>query len=152
VLVWSYLTGEMVVSSPAVANGMVYLGSYDHQVYAFGSSSSEPTYQVMFSASSLPSGKSWNVTLNGQTQGATSESIVFKVPNGVYNFSVTPPTGYMASPEAGSITVHFTDVNQEVTFKSTATDEQIRLELAVFTLIIAPIIILVAVILRKRKR
>jgi hypothetical protein len=26
----------MVVSSPAVANGIVYVGSYDHLVYAFG--------------------------------------------------------------------------------------------------------------------
>ena len=26
----------MVVSSPAVANGIVYVGSFDHVVYAFG--------------------------------------------------------------------------------------------------------------------
>jgi outer membrane protein assembly factor BamB len=31
----------MVVSSPAVANGVVYVGSYDHLVYAFGSPNSQ---------------------------------------------------------------------------------------------------------------
>jgi len=31
-----YTTGGYVVSSPAVAGGMVYIGSYDGDVYAFG--------------------------------------------------------------------------------------------------------------------
>jgi outer membrane protein assembly factor BamB len=34
---WSYRTGSYVgFSSPAVANGMVYVGSLDGKVYAFG--------------------------------------------------------------------------------------------------------------------
>ena len=32
---WSYTTGNSVYSSPAVANGVVYVGSYDGNVYAF---------------------------------------------------------------------------------------------------------------------
>jgi outer membrane protein assembly factor BamB len=35
-LKWSYTTGGEVWSSPAVANGVVYVGSYDGRVYAFG--------------------------------------------------------------------------------------------------------------------
>ena len=35
---WSYTTGELVDSSPAVANGVVYVGSYDHNVYALNAS------------------------------------------------------------------------------------------------------------------
>jgi hypothetical protein len=31
---WSYLTGDVVWSSPAVANGVVYVGSTDGNVYA----------------------------------------------------------------------------------------------------------------------
>jgi len=31
-----YTTGGYVVSSPAVAGGMVYIGSYDGDVYVFG--------------------------------------------------------------------------------------------------------------------
>jgi hypothetical protein len=36
-LIWSYRTGGMLYgSSPAIANGAVYIGSIDKQVYAFG--------------------------------------------------------------------------------------------------------------------
>ena len=33
-LKWSYTTGSNVSSSPAIVNGIVYVGSYDHNVYA----------------------------------------------------------------------------------------------------------------------
>ena len=33
---WIYTTGDAVFSSPAVSNGVVYIGSDDHHVYAFG--------------------------------------------------------------------------------------------------------------------
>ena len=36
VLKWSYTVGGQVTSSPVVANGMVYVGSEDGKVYAFG--------------------------------------------------------------------------------------------------------------------
>ncbi len=35
-IIWSYKTGEAVLSSPAIANGVVYVGSNDGKVYAFG--------------------------------------------------------------------------------------------------------------------
>jgi outer membrane protein assembly factor BamB len=35
-LLWSYTTGNEVWSSPAVANGVVYVGGDDFKVYAFG--------------------------------------------------------------------------------------------------------------------
>ena len=37
-LKWSYATGDRVHSSPAVANGVVYVGSDDHNVYALNAS------------------------------------------------------------------------------------------------------------------
>jgi outer membrane protein assembly factor BamB len=33
---WSYTTGGYVESSPAVSNGVVYIGSGGGKVYAFG--------------------------------------------------------------------------------------------------------------------
>jgi outer membrane protein assembly factor BamB len=33
---WSYTTDSTVLSSPTVANGVVYASSDDHKVYAFG--------------------------------------------------------------------------------------------------------------------
>ena len=35
----TYPTGGGVESSPSVANGVVYVGSYDHNLYAFNASS-----------------------------------------------------------------------------------------------------------------
>jgi len=34
-ILWTYTTGDAIDSSPAVANGMVYVGSFDGKVYAF---------------------------------------------------------------------------------------------------------------------
>jgi outer membrane protein assembly factor BamB len=33
--IWSHTMADYATSSPAVANGVVYTGSYDHQIYAF---------------------------------------------------------------------------------------------------------------------
>jgi outer membrane protein assembly factor BamB len=35
-LLWDYTTGGDVSASPTVTNGVVYAGSQDHNVYAFG--------------------------------------------------------------------------------------------------------------------
>ena len=35
---WSFATGGQVYSSPAVANGVVYIGSFDGNVYALNAS------------------------------------------------------------------------------------------------------------------
>jgi len=32
---WTYRTGEAIESSPAIADGVVYIGSNDHNLYAF---------------------------------------------------------------------------------------------------------------------
>ena len=36
---WSFTTGSSVLSSPAVANGVVYVGSNDNNVYALNATS-----------------------------------------------------------------------------------------------------------------
>jgi outer membrane protein assembly factor BamB len=118
-LVWSYETANEVWSSPAVVNGVVYVGSYDGKIYAFGSSSTSQTYYVSFTESGLSAGTEWSVTFNSQTQSSTSSSITFdNVPNGVYGFSITPPTGYTAAPSqtSGRITVNGADVPEPITF------------------------------------
>jgi len=35
---WSFATGDLIFSSPTVANGMVYVGSHDKKLYAFDAS------------------------------------------------------------------------------------------------------------------
>ena len=34
-LLWSYATGDKIISSPTIANGTIYVGSNDHKMYAF---------------------------------------------------------------------------------------------------------------------
>ena len=110
------MTLDKVVSSPAVSDGAVYFGSYDHVVYAVGDSSSNQTYEVLFAASGLPEGTSWAVTLNGQTVSTASDNIVFSVPNGVYSFLVTSPPDYTAYPSSGTVTVNAMNGYQQITF------------------------------------
>jgi hypothetical protein len=41
--IWSYKTGDQIRSSAAVADGLIYVGSGDGYLYAFGSASTYPT-------------------------------------------------------------------------------------------------------------
>jgi hypothetical protein len=79
------------------------------------------SYTVTFRESGLPQGYQWAVTFNGQTQSSTSNSITFSAANGVYPFSITPPTGYMASPSSGNITVSGANVVEQITFSVVVT-------------------------------
>jgi outer membrane protein assembly factor BamB len=45
-LAWSYTTGRPVGSSPAVANGVVYVGAYDHKVYALDASTGQKLWST----------------------------------------------------------------------------------------------------------
>lgn len=41
---WNFTTGSYVVSSPAVSGGVVYVGSWDGNVYAFSSGTPVPEF------------------------------------------------------------------------------------------------------------
>ena len=43
--VWSYPSGNYVYSSPAVANGVVYVGSYDNNLYALNATTGAELWQ-----------------------------------------------------------------------------------------------------------
>ncbi len=149
--IWSYATGEMVVSSPAIANNIVYIGSYNHMLYAFGSSSSQQTYSVSFTASGLPADAMWKVTLNSQTQNSTSNSIIFNVSNGIYAFAITPAAGYTALPASGSITVNSMNVNQQVTFTPITSEPPPIVLISLILAIITATAVLLATVLYKKK-
>ena len=44
-LLWNYTTGRMVQSSPAVAEGYVFVGSRDSQVYCLNATDGEPVWK-----------------------------------------------------------------------------------------------------------
>jgi len=49
--VWNYTTGSAVPSSPAVANGVVYVGSYDGNIYALNATTGANVWNYTTGAS-----------------------------------------------------------------------------------------------------
>lgn len=76
------------------------------------------TYAVTFSQSGLPSGTDWSVTLANQSSHSVDNITFTGIPNGTYNYSVTPVSGFNATPIDGMITVNGFNVPQAVTFTS----------------------------------
>jgi hypothetical protein len=73
-------------------------------------------YSVTFTESGLPSGATWNVTLNGVTHFSYSNSIIFNEPNGTYSYSIGSINGFTVSSSSGSVVVNGANVNIAVTF------------------------------------
>lgn len=70
--------------------------------------SSPELYYVNFTAH-LPSASSWTVKLGSQSKSAQVGLISFSEPNGTYDWSITGPPGYNATPPTGSVTVNGAD-------------------------------------------
>lgn len=71
---------------------------------------------VTFTESGLPTGATWNVTLNGVKKSSTTDSIIFSEPNGSFFFTVGIYQGYSASPNSGTVLVKGDSLSQSVTF------------------------------------
>ena len=99
----------------------------------------ENKFAVSFESLGLPSGSNWKVKVGDQIQNTTSSAIIFNLSNGVYSFSIDPPSGYEAFPSSGSITVHFAEVNQEIEFRKI---ENITSLIALSLLLIVLIVLL----------
>jgi hypothetical protein len=56
--IWSYKTGQAVESTPSFANGVIYIGSMDNNVYAFGSIAVPQPSPSMSSLSPMPAASS----------------------------------------------------------------------------------------------
>ena len=96
--IWSYTTGNGVESSPAVANGVVYVGSWDHNVYAFGSFLTAPS--VSASLGTMDQGQTSDLTISvattgtspylyqwfNEAPGASSYSLITGANSASYNF------------------------------------------------------------------
>ena len=68
-------------------------------------------YYVNFTESGLPSGYSWSVTFNNNQLSSSTNTISFKVPNGQYSYSVSVPSGYIATPSSGTVIVNNSNQN-----------------------------------------
>jgi outer membrane protein assembly factor BamB len=73
-LVWSYATGGAVESSPAVADGVVYVGSEDGNVYAFGSVHDVAVTSVVPSKTVVGRGYSVKINVTAADPGTYTET------------------------------------------------------------------------------
>jgi len=62
-------------------------------------------YTVTFSEGGLPSATSWSVVLNGVLESGTGSTLTYAVVSGTYSYTVLAPSGWAASPSAGSVSV-----------------------------------------------
>jgi hypothetical protein len=77
---------------------------------------SEVHYEVEFRASDPLAGTSWEVRLSDSTTTSRTSLAGFGEPNGSYTFDVLAPSGYLALPSHGTITVDATPVTVNVSF------------------------------------
>lgn len=87
--------------------------------------SSGNTYAVTFNETGLPQGNSWYVAVNGsQVYSSVNNTVSFMESNGSYSYYAgTFLTGYLATPETGTINVSGGDVNITVVFAASAAAE-----------------------------
>ena len=149
--IWNYETEDMVVTSPSIVNGIAYIGSYDHLVYAIGEYIPNPnTYEVSFIMSGLSKNENWEVTFNSQTKNSYTDTITFEIQSGEYSFSVVSPSGYEASPSSGILIVSSKNITEQIMFTSNVQDASFLIILLI-SLVVIILVALAALILYKRK-
>ncbi len=73
-----------------------------------------PLYAVTFTATGLPAGTNWSVTLPGSPHSSTAPSLTFTEPNGTYAFSVGHVGGFQFGPGEGTVIVSGADRSLEI--------------------------------------
>ena len=86
---WNFTTGGLVTSAPAVNNGVVYFGSYDHKVYALDASTgaekwSFTTQSVAASSPAVADGKVFVGSFDNNTYALNADTgaLIWKVETG----------------------------------------------------------------------
>lgn len=76
-------------------------------------------FNITLTESGLPSGDEWGTVIAGTApKYATSNSITYSAPNGVYQLNVTAKDGYCASLPSRMLAVNGSDVSQTIQFTS----------------------------------
>jgi hypothetical protein len=77
-------------------------------------------FSVAFEETGLPAGTDWSVTLAEFPLSSTTASLLFTETNGSYPYSVSPLTGYLATPSSGTVLVMGHDAEVTVVFEVAA--------------------------------
>ena len=75
-------------------------------------------YSIYFNETGLPAGTSWAVQLNGTTKYSNTSTIIFKEPNGSYNYNILAVNGYFSNITSGSIIVSGSNLMENILFKT----------------------------------
>jgi DNA-binding beta-propeller fold protein YncE len=75
-----------------------------------------PTFGVTFQQSGLSIGTGWSVTVGDSTVATNASTVGFALSNGTYSYSIASPTGFLASPDAGFLTVAGASLTVDVDF------------------------------------
>lgn len=75
------------------------------------------TFNVSFTETGLALGGTWKVTVGGATMTSTSSSVLFKLSNGSYSYTINS-SGYTPAPASGSFSVTGVAWTQAVVFTS----------------------------------
>jgi hypothetical protein len=105
-------------------------------------------YPVVFKISGLPSNSTWSVTINGVTKTSSSDTIVFNLPKGNYNYNITLPQGYTVSNLTGNLNVSNQNVNIVLQASSTS---NMNIYTAILIISVIAIVAVATYIIIKRK-
>jgi hypothetical protein len=95
-----------LAAAAVLASAWALEGTEDVRAASSASASSSTTYSVSFHETGL-SKQTWGVSVGSSTESTNGQGgwPVFPTPNGTYPYTVYAPSGFMATPSSGSITV-----------------------------------------------
>lgn len=82
--------------------------------------STQPGYTVNFRESGLPSGTHWSATLDGSRIASNNSTIVYKVSNGTYPYTIEPLKGFSSNPSSGALAVNGSSVDVPIAFSNSS--------------------------------
>jgi YVTN family beta-propeller protein len=112
------------------------------------------SYTVTFTETGLPVGTSWSITFDGKIKSSTTNTIIFTEPNGTYEYTVSPISGYTILKSSASVSVNGSDISVSIEFTSSySTPFQFnQLYLFIGTLAVLAAVAAAAIALSRKKR
>ena len=103
--------GSLYHSSPD--KGMITVNGSNE---SFAITFTEVTYEVTFIESGLQKNTAWSVALGGQIQYSNRSYITYNLPNGSYDFEVSPVKGYISGTNEIALEVGGLNVTDPISF------------------------------------
>ncbi|MFY9717422.1 MAG: YncE family protein [Thermoplasmata archaeon] len=107
------------VTSETPASPVTIAGAAVTVSVTFGKGSPTPTtFTLTFHESGLPGGTIWCVNVGSSYCSSSGDIVISGLSSGTYMFTVTPVTGYSASPSSGTVTISHHDQDVRIRFSS----------------------------------